>query len=148
MADAYLNIAAQYNREAQVRVLTRPYEVAGPLSTELSLYLDTHALPEPGHGRAVLRAEARMRDAHGTVCLEVACEVEGIAASKGLTQEELDRALRTRVGAALLGAVRTQMQHLSSGTGYPLVVLPPVDAGKLLELSAKPGLAALSMSTE
>lgn len=148
MTDAYLNIAAQYNRESRVQVLVRPYEVAGPLSTELSLYLDAQALPEPGHGRTVLRAEARMRDAHGAPCLEVACEIEGIAISQGLTEQELNHALRTRVGAALLGGVRAQIQLLSSGTGYPLVVLPPLDAGKLLELSAKPGGEAPSLTSE
>jgi len=140
MDNAYLNIAAQYHRESACQVRIRPYQVKGPLNTGVELFLDSALLPEPGHGRSIFRAQVQMTDAQGAVCLELTSEIEAIVISKGLTNEELQQALRHNIALTLLGAVRVQLQFLSANTGYPLVTLPPVESPRLAGLPPLPAL--------
>lgn len=141
MTEKTLNVIVQYTRQAQAVLSVRPYEVKTPVSAEIQLGLTTEPLDQPGHHRVELQALVTGRNTEGVTCYQYSAAVEGIVASSGLEDEELDTALRFIAAPAVFGGLRSVLTSLSSGTGFSSVVLPPLSAEAVSALQPLPAVA-------
>ncbi len=146
MTDKFLTVAVQYVRHASAQAHVRPYQNRHPLQNDVGLWLDVEALPEEGHWRVEVEAHVSAVNSEGVLCFETSAAVEAIVVVGGLTEEEVQSALRHNVASALVGNVRVALSNASAGTGYGPLVLPPMEAERVAALPPKPVIPLLTDS--
>lgn len=144
MTEKFLNVAIQYVRHTEARAHVRPYQNPHPLNNDVALWLDVEALPEAGHWRVEVEAHVSAINSVGTLCFEASAAVEAIVVAGGLTDEEVQAALRFSVASALVGNVRVALSNASAGTGYGPLVLPPMEAERVAALPPRPVIPFLT----
>lgn len=140
MTTPTLKIVASYVLENLFKAHVRPYQVGGPCSNEVRLWLKSEQLPETDHWRLVLEAQIVGKHVEKGVCFEAIAAIEAIALhtpEEGETVEEQDEAVRYSVGAYLMAMVRQQLTQASLHTGYGPLVLPPIDSNTVAKLPSK-----------
>lgn len=134
----HYRIVAQYNLKNEFAGYVKPYQLRAAIRNQVELYLRDEPLPEENHHRVEMSLV--LTGAGDTSpAFRAASTVEAIViVASSMQAQDVSDTLRTEVAGALLGMLRSNLSTLLLGTGFPALVLPPLDVSALRNLPASP----------